>query len=140
MSDLQQCELPNVFLCLVLAKSQRRFLPIISESRQSHEALRVRGGFFDRGNGHPREAASSIPPAAANMAAKPQTPSLGSGLSILSVVVAHQGLRSCFDYRGWSFPSSLAGMLGLFAGAVFRGRGHPPGGRGSREAKRTRRA
>lgn len=47
-------------------------------------------------------------------------PPLASGLSMLSIVGADLGLRGIFFRFGWSLPSSVAGMLGLFAGEKGR--------------------
>lgn len=44
--------------------------------------------------------------------------SLTSGLSMLSIVAAELGLRATFRHLGWSFPSSVAGVIILSAGAV----------------------
>ncbi|CAN0596100.1 unnamed protein product, partial [Ectocarpus sp. 12 AP-2014] len=39
-------------------------------------------------------------------------------LSMLLIVAADVGLQQIFGRLGWSFPSSVAGMVGLFAGLV----------------------
>lgn len=41
---------------------------------------------------------------------------LASGASLLSIVVADMALKKAFLRAGLTFPSSLAGMVGLFAG------------------------
>ncbi|CAB1121355.1 unnamed protein product [Ectocarpus sp. CCAP 1310/34] len=40
-------------------------------------------------------------------------------LSMLLLVAADVGLHQLFGQLGWSFPSCVAGMVGLFAGVEF---------------------
>lgn len=43
-----------------------------------------------------------------------------SGLSLAGIVIADLVLKRAFLRAGLAFPSSLAGMVGLFAGTVRR--------------------
>lgn len=45
-------------------------------------------------------------------------PSLASGLSVLSIVAVEVALGAVFHLLEWSFPSSVAGMISLVAGAI----------------------
>lgn len=128
---------------LVFPKNQSRFPPRISGSSKLHGKLRPRTGFFsERGSGHDRKPAFLVSSEAGNKVARrsssqgsepsaasltghqappqQQQSSLASGLSMLSIVIGHVRLREIFRRRGWSFPSSVAGMLGLLAGAISR--------------------
>lgn len=47
------------------------------------------------------------------------SPPLRSSLAMLPIIAADLGLRELFHRLGWSFPSSFAGMMALFAGELW---------------------
>lgn len=77
-------------------------------------------------------------PTPATAAVSKRGPSLlASGASLTAIVVADFSLRKAFLRAGLTFPSSLAGMVGLFAGerdggGGGRGRAPEDGGRSGR--------
>lgn len=133
--DLLLSDEPAALLVSVSVDIESRLSPRTTRSRQLEGRLRTTAGFFERDSGHGRQPALPVPsgvtahqsssqrgdpvsdPRTPNLA---QLPSLASGLSMLCAVAAHLRLRSVFQRRGWSFPSSVAGMLGLFAGTILR--------------------
>ena len=118
---------------------------------------RTADNLFDRGSAQRGTSPLAVASAAAENSARPSSfhsnrpvagpltsneerpPSSVSGMAMLPIVAADMGLRVVFRHWKWSFPSSVAGMLGLFAGAMLQTCGHIENAGGSR-AKPKRRA